>query len=157
MAIVSAINPAIGFFGSVVKWIASGAKKNVPTFILNLASSIIPTGSFVGDFIKDLSIGMVADTIEASSIGEAVDRSIPLNDIALNCDICGIYRRYYVNNENGIVCKDCYTKNLERTVQYDDKIYIFEKGIYKSKETIKRFNFSFKHNYKFDFDFNFEQ
>ena len=153
IAIVSAFNPAIGFFASIVKWITSETQK-ASTFVLELVGNLIPTGNIIGDLAKNISIGLFADAMEVGLVKDAAEKSVPRNDITLKCDICGQYRNYYVKDENGIVCKTCFQKNLERKVEYGDKVYIFKNGIYRYHDDIKKYNFDY--NYKFDFKFDFE-
>lgn len=99
MAIVSTINPTIGFLGSIVKYIVSPPTGRTWTsFVVNIFSQFIP-----GAFVKNLVAGMVCDIIEATSLSSAVNQITPYNNLVLKCDLCKKYTHYYVRN-NGVMC-----------------------------------------------------
>lgn len=124
MAFVSSINPAIGFLGSIVKYIVSPPKRAWSSFVVSIISQFIP-----GGLVKNLVAGMVSDVIEMSSLSSAVNQITPYNNLVLMCDICGKDTHYYVKNDGVIRCKRCLKKNVSKGITRKDRIYVFQNSI----------------------------
>jgi len=136
MAILSAFNPLLGFIGSVIEYITSSSNNSITSFLLNVVNSIIPMPNIASGFIKDITAGLISDAIEVGTLKEAAEEIVPYNDIALKCDVCGVYKKYFLR-ENGLIkCKECYEKKLNKEVKHGDKVYIFKNGIYELKDEI---------------------
>lgn len=135
MAIVSTINPAIGFLGSIVKYILSPTKGAWPSFVVNIMSQFIP-----GGLVKNLVAGMVSDVIEMSSLSGAISQITPYNNLVLICDICRRDTHYYVKNDGLIKCRHCLKKNASKRISRKDKIYIFHNSIDRVHEELRHNN-----------------
>lgn len=132
IAIVSTINPTIGFLGSIAKHIAFRTGAIWKGFVVNVFSQFVP-----GGFVKNLVAGMISDIIVASSLSSAVNEATPCNDLALKCDVCEKYTRYYVKNDGLIKCKDCLEENLDKEITHEDKIYVLRNNVYRVQEKLR--------------------
>ncbi|RXQ88502.1 hypothetical protein EO244_15340 [Ancylomarina salipaludis] len=131
MAIVSLvdpiISPIIGIVGSVVKYTVSKAKNAGAVFLFDLASSLLPGGA-----AKELFAGMISDIIE-TDLTSGVKKTVPYNDIALFCGVCNKDTHYYIKDKSDslIKCSNCFEKNLRKKINFENKVYILENGLYK--------------------------
>jgi len=124
MAILSVINPIIGFIASTVKYVISEAKNAGFVYLIDVISNILP-----GGFIKDLAAGMISDAVEVFSLKSAVDEVIPFNNIILTCERCGSNSHYFVKKDGLITCKDCFRNNVESEIERPNKIYLIKNNI----------------------------
>ena len=135
MAILSVVNPVLGFIGSTIKYVTSEAKNAGFFFLVDIVGNMLP-----GGFAKDLAVGMVSDAIEATSISSAVEQVVPFNNIILKCERCGTNSHYFVKKEGLITCKDCFRNNVESNFERKDKIYLLKNNISIVKNELVTFN-----------------
>jgi hypothetical protein len=131
MAILSVVSPALGLIGSLVKHIVSDSKHALAGFCLDLFGTVLP-----GGFAKDLAVGVVADAVEASSLHSAVDHVVPMNEVALKCDVCGTWSRFHVRNDGSTKCKRCFERGLDAQVHFSDRIFVMQRGIYQVRSNL---------------------
>lgn len=134
MAILSLVNPILGFIGCAIKYIISEAKNAGFVFLVDIVGNFLP-----GGFAKDLAAGMVSDALEAGSVSMAADQIVPFNNIILRCERCEGNSHYYVRKEGLITCKDCFRNNIESTYVKTDRLFIFKNNISTVKNEITTF------------------
>lgn len=123
LASVSALNPAFGVFGSVIKWVTSEQENSGSIFVLDLFGNFIP-----GGFAKDLLYSGLIDVYETRNSSEGVEEVVPYSSISVCCSNCNCLTNYYVLNEGRLICKSCYADNIY-DVTKDSNLYIIRNRI----------------------------
>lgn len=135
LAILNTVNPAISFMGSIIEYVTSESKNERKISTLNLISNLIP-----GGFIKDVSVGILTDALRVDYLSEAVNKTVPYNNVVLKCDICGIYSHYFIRKDNKIKCSNCFEENVKKHCESNSKIYLISDNINKFHEDLSNSN-----------------
>ena len=125
MALLSSLCPPLGLMGSIVKAITSDKPNAGLGFALDLATSVMPTGGFLGDFAVELVKQSVVDVLPGRHVSEATRKILPYSPLPAPCSRCYKKTQYYGNKDRQILCYDCISRDLSSMVDPSDNIYIF--------------------------------
>ncbi len=121
---MSALNPALGVFGSIIKWVNSEYDNSDKIFVLDLVGNILP-----GGFTKDILYGELVDIYESKNLSESVKEVVPYNTISVYCNNCHTLTNYYVSSNGRLLCDSCYANTIDNYVMQSN-IYVARNNIY---------------------------
>ncbi len=125
LALISSIYPSIGLLGSIMKAITSEKPNSGMSFVLDMATSILPSGGFLSNLAVEFSKQYAIDMLPGTQLMEATRRIVPYSVLPASCDQCRVSTQYYGRKGAQILCINCISHDLSKIIQPIDEIYVF--------------------------------
>jgi len=134
-AIVTALNPAVGFMASIVEFITSSSKNAGKIFVAKLFSSTLP-----GGFVTNLASDIILDIYESNDIENVSEKVVPFNNIVQFCSSCDKSTHYYIYKKNRLLCSRCLGNDLKKYITHDSQVYLLENNVYRISNKLELAN-----------------